>query len=132
MEKLNIRFGAMVPPLAEQIGEILNVDTYQKDADAVVRLYLRGVITDTEKQNANKRLFKMIEQQILKEDEDDVLTDENAKYMVEYPTYDGKPADIDPVFVAVLCANQEGPKGATTPQDFPAGVNGASAPVDDV
>lgn len=64
MEKFSIRFGAMCPPLAEQIGEIPNIEQYQADADAITRLYLRGVIPNSAKENAHKRLFRQIERSL--------------------------------------------------------------------
>jgi len=63
---MKLRFGAMVPSLREQIGfDLKNLDQYQKDADAIVRLFLRDLLSDSKKQECNRRLLKRIEKAIL-------------------------------------------------------------------
>lgn len=62
-----VSFGAMAPPLAEQLAEVLgershpNLPQHQKDADAIARLAVRGVLTETEAHRARKRLMKRLE-----------------------------------------------------------------------
>jgi hypothetical protein len=64
--KLRIAFGAMSKPLHEQIsehgipikeGEMAH---YQKDAEAITRLRIRGMLSDKEVGNTQIRLMKSI------------------------------------------------------------------------
>lgn len=62
---LNLHFGALHPNISEQIKEQLNytdntILEFDKDANAITRLYLGGVSTDSEKRKACKRLMKQI------------------------------------------------------------------------
>jgi hypothetical protein len=66
--EIGIHFGAMAPPLKEQLKEF-NLDDnslehFQKDAEAIVRLAIRGIIPDSVKSSANKRLLKNIVRKI--------------------------------------------------------------------
>lgn len=64
--KWGLRFGALCPPIIEQITEqglgisARLVAHYQKDVDAIIRLTVRGVITDGEAHRAKTRLMKRI------------------------------------------------------------------------
>jgi hypothetical protein len=61
-----IRFGAMAPPLRQQLAEqgcVLHPDDepgLQADADALTRLYLRGLLRASEVRAARQRLAKRI------------------------------------------------------------------------
>lgn len=64
--KLSIQFGAMAPLLESQLGhqgmrlvgsKLMHI---QKDADALARLAVRGVLSDGETRNARRRLLKVI------------------------------------------------------------------------
>jgi hypothetical protein len=63
---LRISFGAMSKPLHEQIVEHgisvteKEMSHYQKDAAAIVRLRIRGLLSDKETDNARNRLMKSI------------------------------------------------------------------------
>lgn len=63
--QLGLYFGALCPSISEQIKEQLNYADdvmleFDKDADAITRLYGGGIITDSEKTKAHKRLTKQI------------------------------------------------------------------------
>lgn len=61
--KRNITLGAMAEPLSEQLAGIIHpnfVEQFDKDASAISRLYIRGMITDAESNKARKRLMKKI------------------------------------------------------------------------
>ena len=66
---IEIEFGALAPKLTEQIkdqtgalsdGQMSDIDTIQKDADAVNRLYVRGVLSEAATRTARKRLMNKI------------------------------------------------------------------------
>ena len=57
-----IRFGVLSPKISEQIAGAS--ENYDKDADAIDRLYLRGILSGKETDNARKRLVKRIERDI--------------------------------------------------------------------
>ena len=59
-----IRLGAITPPLKAQLQGILpagELDIYDKDADAISRLAVRGLITEAAATRARKRLIRSIE-----------------------------------------------------------------------
>jgi hypothetical protein len=64
--KLRIAFGAMSKPLHEQISEHGipvtqdEMSHYQKDAEAITRLRIRGMLSDKEVGNTQNRLMKNI------------------------------------------------------------------------
>jgi hypothetical protein len=64
--KLRIAFGAMSKPLHEQISEHGipvtqdEMSHYQKDAEAITRLRIRGMLSDKEVGNTQIRLMKNI------------------------------------------------------------------------
>jgi hypothetical protein len=60
---MKIQFGAFAPKLIEQIGKIQNIKIYQKDADNITRLLIRGLLTESEGINARKRLITKIEKE---------------------------------------------------------------------
>lgn len=61
---MNIEFGALAPPLAEQLKDagigVVKWAIFQKDADAITRLRVRGVMSDLEAHKARTRLIKAI------------------------------------------------------------------------
>jgi hypothetical protein len=62
---LSLHFGAMAPKLAEQIPDDVCVDAgdllhWQKDADAITRLAIRGVITDSQARAGRQKLVQRI------------------------------------------------------------------------
>lgn len=63
-EHLQIRFGGLAPPIAEQVAEqglvMADAPVIQADADAIVRLTIRGLLTAAEKHRARKRLMRKI------------------------------------------------------------------------
>lgn len=62
MMQSGIYFGALVPPLHEQLHcTPEEVAIYQKQADAITLLAIHGTLTGTGKERSRKRLFKKIE-----------------------------------------------------------------------
>lgn len=65
-QELRLRFGAMTPKLRDQIADAGfmafygDVAEWQVDADAISRLMIRGLLTDSETAAARKRLLKII------------------------------------------------------------------------
>ena len=58
---IKIYFGALCEPVAEQLGINEHIaEPWQKDADAITRLVVRGLLTDSETHRARKRLIKMM------------------------------------------------------------------------
>lgn len=58
-----LTFGPMARPLKEQLnglGDAHFLDQAQLDADAITRLYLRGVLSEVEVKTARKRLLGAI------------------------------------------------------------------------
>ena len=59
-QRLNLTFGPLAKPLNEQLAEqgleFINCELYQMDADAVARLFVRGMLTEAETTRAWKRL----------------------------------------------------------------------------
>lgn len=67
MGVLYIGFGALAEPIIEQLrrqGFVahygVQADTWQKDADAITRLAVRGLISETTASSARRRLTKTI------------------------------------------------------------------------
>jgi len=67
MSKVTLIMGATAPLIHKQLKEqgvkratAKLLDQHQKDADAITRLRIRGIMTETESDRANKRLFKSI------------------------------------------------------------------------
>jgi hypothetical protein len=62
--EIEIHFGALTPPLSEQLSNFKidekNLAHYQRDADAITRLSVRGLITDSMKGQTYKKLLKNI------------------------------------------------------------------------
>lgn len=59
-----IRLGVITPPLKTQLQGILpavELDMYDKDADAISRLAVRGLITAAAATRARQRLIRSIE-----------------------------------------------------------------------
>ena len=63
---MKIQFGAMAPRLTEQLRETgisqKELKVFDEDTDAITRLYVRGILSDREKQKAIHRLIKKIEE----------------------------------------------------------------------
>jgi hypothetical protein len=63
--RLEVRFGATAPRLADQsIRAMIDKDDlghFQRDADAIVRLHIRGLMTDEQADAARKKLLKRME-----------------------------------------------------------------------
>jgi hypothetical protein len=61
---IEIHFGALAPRLSKQdAGAYIKKKTLshlQRDADALVRLHLRGVLSDSEVEKARRRLMNKI------------------------------------------------------------------------
>lgn len=61
---MEIRFGCMAPPLSRQLRKYAidkeKVKEFQRDSDAISRLYIRGVICETEKGRAYRMLYRKI------------------------------------------------------------------------
>jgi len=70
MQTLKLIFGAMAPKLAEQLKSQnfsynkVDMIHFQKDADAIVRLKVRGLITAFETEKATNKLIKSIKKHI--------------------------------------------------------------------
>lgn len=70
-KKFEIQFGALCPPLSQQIvaaGSKVpsDVDLLQQDADEISRLYIRGLLSDSESTRARKRLMARIVRNVSK------------------------------------------------------------------
>lgn len=58
---MKIAFGAKVDPLCVQLGvSAAKVEQEQKDADAIVRLAVRGLLTEMEVRRARERLLRQL------------------------------------------------------------------------
>ena len=66
MANLSLSFGALVPKLKEQLKEQKITVTeseiahFQKDADGIVRLKIRGLLTDSVSRDTSRKLLKNI------------------------------------------------------------------------
>lgn len=62
--KITLDFGAMAPPLKKQLADYnvseAELSQCQRDADAIVRLNWRRLISDSQAHAARKRLMKKI------------------------------------------------------------------------
>lgn len=71
-KSFSIQFGALCPPLGEQLrdqGLTLDLDPVrrmylQRDIEEVTRLSIRGVITESERDRARKRLMQTIKKHL--------------------------------------------------------------------
>ena len=66
MSTLGLSFGAMAPKPSQQVPGI--DPHFDKDADAITRLLVRGIITPSEAHKARKRLIKSIARELQKTD----------------------------------------------------------------
>lgn len=58
---VEVRFGALAPSLAQQLDrKPSDVELWQRDADAITRLRLRGLISERVARDARKRLLSVI------------------------------------------------------------------------
>ncbi|MCK5446367.1 MAG: hypothetical protein KAI73_12140 [Rhodospirillaceae bacterium] len=64
--QIECRFGALCKPIKEQIPQLNDNDAenFQTHADAIVRLNLHGIMTDTETHKARERLIKLIAEMV--------------------------------------------------------------------
>lgn len=66
MAKIGLQFGALAPPLDEQLVEqgiaagVRNLRQLQQDADAVSRLAVRQILTEAEADKARQRIIKRV------------------------------------------------------------------------
>lgn len=63
--EIGIHFGALAPSVSEQVQKQLNYTDaklleFDKDANALVRVYMSGIITDGENRKARQRLMKQV------------------------------------------------------------------------
>lgn len=69
LDRISIAFGALCKPIKSQLpdGYAIPAATckhLQKDADAITRLSVRGLLTDSERLRARKRLMNQIQEAI--------------------------------------------------------------------
>ena len=64
--KLGLTFGAMVPPLREQLAGVKagKVAHWQRDADAITRLAVRGLLPDAQVRKCRQKLMNQIAKEI--------------------------------------------------------------------
>lgn len=64
MRTFNVQFGIFAPPLRKQLSGLRiaknDMEGFQKCADAIVQLYLSGVLSEAEKGRARDKLVKKI------------------------------------------------------------------------
>jgi hypothetical protein len=66
MNTLKLRFGAMSPTIKQQLKEqgykmdATDCVHFQKDAEAITRLRIRGMLNDSQCKSAHDKLFKNI------------------------------------------------------------------------
>ena len=71
MKELKLHFGALAPSIRKQLSDQgfkfrgARISALQEKQTAIIRLYLGGIISDAEKERANKRLFKQIKEHVL-------------------------------------------------------------------
>ena len=62
--RIGLHFGALTESVSKQLSEQFNtpidLPEFDKDAEALVRIYIRGIISDSENTKARKRLIKKI------------------------------------------------------------------------
>jgi hypothetical protein len=71
--EIALHFGALSPSVSEQLSEQgltvtdekFSTLQWDKDAEAITRLYLRGLLTDSQKQAAHKKLFNKIKKGVV-------------------------------------------------------------------
>ena len=65
---VDIELGAIAKPLSEQIPEAVmdrrDVAMFQKDSDAISRLYIRGLIPESQARSAKMKLMKKMQKAI--------------------------------------------------------------------
>jgi len=65
---VDIELGAIAKPLSEQISEAVmdrrDVAMFQKDSDAISRLYIRGLIPESQARSAKMKLMKKMQKAI--------------------------------------------------------------------
>ena len=64
-KRYEVRVGSLAPPMHEQLGVPEQAaDHVQKDADAIVRLSVRGILSESERDRACKRMLKRMEREL--------------------------------------------------------------------
>lgn len=69
---LKLNFGALAPKLSEQLidagvsASVVDRKQWQKDADAITRLYVRSLIADSTALDARKKLMRKIISEVKK------------------------------------------------------------------
>lgn len=64
---MNVTFGALSPPLSRQLAGVQSREVirhWQRDADAITRLAVRGLLTEREVGNARLRLCRQIRESV--------------------------------------------------------------------
>ncbi len=63
---MQIRIGLMAPHIGEQLPDLdaEKADHFNRDAEAICRLFARGVLAVSERRKAEKRLVKAISSEI--------------------------------------------------------------------
>ncbi len=56
-----VEFGAMAPPLKKQLRGVIITGADQNNVDAITRLHVHRLLSDTEARRARFRLLKQIE-----------------------------------------------------------------------
>lgn len=66
-ETIGLHFGALAPRPSKQVNlETNDAAHFDKDADAIDRLYLRGILTTSETQRARQRLVNQITEKVIR------------------------------------------------------------------
>lgn len=61
--RLSINFGALAPSLAEQMdARPKAIELHQRDADAVTRLLVRGLLSEKQGQSARRKILRRLAQ----------------------------------------------------------------------
>lgn len=63
MSEFGVHFGALAPPMKEQIGHLISEQDcgkFQKIADAIVMLHIHGYLSDSQVDKARQRCMKAI------------------------------------------------------------------------
>lgn len=63
---LKVEFGAMSQPLKKQVKGLRFPSMFQANADAITRLNVYGLLTESEAHRARLRLLKSIEKEMAK------------------------------------------------------------------
>jgi hypothetical protein len=63
-----LSFGALVDPIEKQVPELPKdaAKIFQKDMESIIRLYIHGILSDSERERAYTRLAKKIREAVKK------------------------------------------------------------------